>query len=268
MRAGDQEQVQRHQHADHDGQQQHVADVKARHECVGSRELAAPYPDGEVRPDERDRHQYRVGDREAHARQQIVHQRVAGEALHQRQRQHRDADVVVDVARGAERAGEEDPHQVDRDRRHEDERRPVVCLADEQPRAGVEREVDHRAVGVGHVRAAQRRVGAVVGRLSEARLEEGEIDAGHHQDDERVKGDLAEQERPVVGEHVPKSALERGRRPGACRRPPASQRSARARRRPGRRRNPRHGAPCVPSRPGPGSTPAAAAVPSAPRAVR
>ena len=69
--------------------------------------------------------------------------RVAEVALEQRGEEHRQADQVREVARLAERAGEEDAQQVQHDRGDEDVRRPVVGLADQQPGLHVEREMQH-----------------------------------------------------------------------------------------------------------------------------
>ena len=102
------------------------------------------------------------------------------------------------------------------DRRHEDVGCPVVGLADQQPGLDREGDVEHRLVGVAHVKAAQRRVGAVVDLLGGAGVEEErQIDAGGHQHDERVQGDLAEQERPVVGEQVAQRLAQQRRRAAA-----------------------------------------------------
>ena len=209
----DEEQVERQQRRDQDRQQEHVRDVHPRLERRHARERRAPDQLGEVRPDEREGHGHRVPDREAHPRQQVVDQRVAEVALEQRQQQHRDAEVVRQVARLSEGAGEEDPQQVERDRGDEHVGGPVVSLPHQQPRFDLEGQVDRRAVGVRHLHAAQRQVLAVVDGGRSARLEEErQIDPGADQDDERVQGDLAEQERPVVGKDVAQRLpQERGR---------------------------------------------------------
>ena len=95
---------------------------------------AAPEQAREVRADERDRQRDAVADREAHPREQVVDERVAEEALEQREHEHREADQVGQVARLPERAGEEDAQQMQHDRRDEDVRGPVVRLADQQAR--------------------------------------------------------------------------------------------------------------------------------------
>ena len=75
-----------------------------------------------------------VADREPHPGEQVVHQRVAEVALEQREHEHRQADAVGEVARLAERAGEEDAQHVQHDRGDEDVGRPVVRLAHQQAR--------------------------------------------------------------------------------------------------------------------------------------
>ena len=81
-------------------------------------------------------------------------------------------------------------------------------------------------VGLGHRDAPQRDVGAVVDDLPGARDEpEGEEGPGQQADDHRVHGDLAEHERPVVGEDL----LHAGSRPAWPRR--CGRRPSRRRRR-------------------------------------
>ena len=114
-----------------------------------------------------------------------------------------DADDPVELAGLAERPGEEHPGHVHGDGAEEDVGGPVVGLAHQQAGAHVEREADRRGVGLGHVLAPQRRVAAVVHDLVAGGHEvQGQEDAGAQQDDERVEGDLAEHERPVVGEDL------------------------------------------------------------------
>ena len=72
-----------------------------------------------------------------------------------------------------------------------------------QPGAHVEAQVHDRSVGLRHVHAAQRCVRAVVDDVLRARVEEErEVHAGDDEDHEAVEGDLAEHERPVVGEDL------------------------------------------------------------------
>ena len=126
---------------------------------------------------------------------------------------------VRQLARLAVRAGEEDPQQVQHDRDEEDVGGPVVRLADQQARLHVERDVERRAVRLGHLRPLQRRVRAVVDGRRGARLEEErQVDAGRDEDDEAVERDLAEQERPVVGEDVAQRACGRAARRRCARR--------------------------------------------------
>jgi hypothetical protein len=85
----------------------------------------------------------------------------------------------------------------------EDERRPVVHLPHQQAGRYVEAQPHDGVVGDGHLRAVQGRVRALVDDRRLRRLEEQrQEDAGHHQYDEAVQGDLAEEERPAVREDV------------------------------------------------------------------
>ena len=120
-----------------------MEDVHPREELVLAGERPAPDQRGEVRAHERDRHHDRVADREPHPGQQVVDQGVAEVALEQGEAEHRQADVVGEVARLAEGAGEEDPQHVQDDRRDEDVGGPVVRLPHQQAGAHLEREVDH-----------------------------------------------------------------------------------------------------------------------------
>ncbi len=97
------------------------------------REPAAPQRRRERTADQRERHRDRPRDRQPHPREQIVGERVASEALQDRERQQGDADEVVDVTGLTKRAGEHDPQQMEGDRRDEHQRRPMVNLSGEQP---------------------------------------------------------------------------------------------------------------------------------------
>ena len=144
--------VQRQQHDDQRGNQQHVDDVEPR-EDVGTGELAAEQQRRQPRPRERNRQRDRVGDAQPGAGQLIVEQRVAGEAVEDGEDEQRHADHPVDLARPAERAGEEHPAEVDHDRRQEQQRGPVVDLAHHEPGARVEAQVDGRLIGLRHAHA-------------------------------------------------------------------------------------------------------------------
>ena len=80
-------------------------------------------------------------------REQVVGERVAGEAFDQAERDQADADEPVELARLAVGAGEEHPRRVHEHRRQEHQRGPVVDLPDQQPAADVERDVQRRVVG-------------------------------------------------------------------------------------------------------------------------
>ena len=128
--AHDDRQVRADQGRQEGRQQQDVGDEQAGFEARGAGELAAPDQEREVCADEGDRQRDAVADREPHPGEQIVGERVAGEALEDREHEQRQPDHPVDVARLAKGPGEEDAHQVHDDRGDEDERRPVVGLAD------------------------------------------------------------------------------------------------------------------------------------------
>ncbi len=103
---------------------------------------------------------------------------------------------------------------MDPDRRHEQQRRPVVDLAYQQAATHIEADVQCGLVRLTHPDAVQLEVAAVVDDLGHAGLEEqGQEGAGQHQDDERVQCDLAEQERPVIWEGLPQHAAGELRRP-------------------------------------------------------
>jgi hypothetical protein len=192
-----------HHQADQQRRQQHHVEHEQPRDDVAGGELAAEQQEGHPGADQRDRQRDRVEDPQADAAEQVVGQRVAGEALAQGQEQQRDADQPVDLAGPAEGAGEEDAAQVDHDRGHEHQRRPVVHLAHQQPGADLERQPQHRVVGGRDLLAPQRLVGAVVDHLADRRVvEEGHEDAGEDQHHQAEQGDLAEQERPVVGEDL------------------------------------------------------------------
>ena len=150
---------------------------------------------------------------DAGAGEQVVGQRVAGETFQDDDHPQRQTDDPVDLPGLAEGAGEEDPAEVEQDGGHEDERGPVVGLAHDQPEAHVEGDVDDGLVGLAHVLAVQGSVDVPAGRGVDHvgagwHVEEGQVDAGGDQDDERVHGDLAHHERPVVREDLVQDAGE------------------------------------------------------------
>ena len=129
--------------------------------------------------------------------------RVAHEPVEADQEQQREADEPVDAPRPAIGAGEEHAQQVDHEGADEHERRPVVHLAHQQAGAHVEAQVEDGAVGVRHRYADQRLVAALVHHLRLRGVEEeGEVDPRDDEQDEAVERDLAEEERPAVGEDV------------------------------------------------------------------
>ena len=144
-----------------------------------------------------------VGDAQAGAGEQVVGQRVAEDAVEDDQQEQGEAHHPVDHARTPVGAGEEHAEEVQTERAGEHQGGPVVHLPHEQTGPHVEAQVDDRPVGVGHGDAAQRLVAPVVDdRRRRGVEEERHVDAGDDQDDEAVERDLAEEERPVVGEDV------------------------------------------------------------------
>ncbi len=112
-------------------------------------------------------------------------------------------DDPVDAPRAAVGAGEVHAEQVQDERRGEHEGGPVVHLADDEAGPHVEAQAHDRVVGLGHAHPVQRLVASEVdGRGGRGLEEQAHVHAGDHQDDEAVQGDLAKEERPVVGEDV------------------------------------------------------------------
>ena len=223
------------QQPDQDREDQDVRDVHPRPELRAAGEHPVEQPVHEVLAHEREREPDRVADHEAHPRHQVVDERVAEIRLEQRQREHRHAEPVRQLTRLPIRAREEHAEEVEDDRRDEDVRGPVMRLPDQQAGADGEREVHDRGVRLTHPLAVERRVvGAVEDDLPRGvDEEEGQVDPGADEDDERVERDLAEQERPVIRKEVPERLAQVRRRRGALVEPahgaPGQRRSARSR---------------------------------------
>ena len=194
-------------------EQQNVNRVQARDDDV-AREVAAEQRPVHPRPDDRDaQRDRRESGADARARQQVVGQRVAEEALEHGQDQQQRADHPVGLAWPAERAGEEDARHVHHDRRREQQGGPVVNLPDEQAASHLEADVQSCLVGPRHLDSAQRLVHPVVGDLGHRGVvEQGQVHPGEQQDDEAVQRHLAQQERPVGGEHLVELPAQRPRR--------------------------------------------------------
>ena len=157
--------------------------------------------------DDRDGADQAVHEAQAGARQQVVGQGVPGEAGDQGHGQQPDTDQPVHLTRLAEGACEEDAQHVHEGRGDEQQGRPVVDLPDEEAAAHVEGDVQRRGERLGHGDALHELVGAGVLNLAHRRLEpDGQEDTGQQQHDEGVQGDLAEQEGPVVREHLAQGA--------------------------------------------------------------
>jgi hypothetical protein len=183
-------------------QQQHVDDVEPR-EDLGAGELAAEQRPLRPRADHRHRQRDARGDAQARAGQQVVGQRVAGEALERADEDEHQADDPVGLARLAERTGEERAEHVRHHRGDEQQRRPVVDLPHEQAAAHVEGDVQRTRVRRAHLDAAQVGERPVVDDFHHRRVEEeAEVGARQEQHDEAVERDLAEHERPVRREDL------------------------------------------------------------------
>ena len=185
-------------------------DVETRDDRLTG-ELAAEHEERHVGADYRRGLDEAVRGADAGAGEQVVGQRVAGEALEGAEDEQQAADHPVQLARLAERAGEVDPQQVHHHRGDEQHRRPVVHLAHQQAAAHVEGEPQARGVGLGHVDAAQLVVGPVVLDLAHAGGEpQGQEDAGQEEHDEAPQRDLAQHEGPVVREDLAQVLLHGG----------------------------------------------------------
>jgi hypothetical protein len=122
----------------------------------------SPGGEGDPRPDERDGLDDGVHHPEAGARQEVVGQGVAGEALEHDRQQEEQTDDPVEFTGAAEGTGEEDAAQMEGDGGHEDDRGPVVDLPHDQAGPHVEGDVEDRLVGRRHALAVERLVDAVV----------------------------------------------------------------------------------------------------------
>ena len=131
--APDHGQVGGEQADDQGGDDQHVEDEEAGDE-LGVGELPAEEQEGQPRAGHGDGQGDRVGHPHAGARQEVVEQGVAEEAVADGEHQQGDADDPVELPGPAEGAGEEHPAQVHDDGGDEHQRRPVVHLAHHQSR--------------------------------------------------------------------------------------------------------------------------------------
>ena len=131
MGPGDHHEVDGDQDREDRGQDEHVRDEHPGEEVGRPRELPVPDERGERRTDDGDRERDGVPDCQAHPREQVVEEGVAQIALQDGDHEHRQPHVIVEVTGLPEGAGEEDPHQVQHDRRDEDQRGPVMRLPHE-----------------------------------------------------------------------------------------------------------------------------------------
>jgi hypothetical protein len=143
------------------GYQQHVGDVEAAVDQM-ARERPAEHQERGPGADHRDRQDDRVRDPQTRAGQQVIRERVTGEALDDAQRDQGQSDEPVHLSRLAECSGEKDPAHVHDHRREEHQRGPVMDLPDDQSAAHVERDVKCRGVRARHGDALHRHVPAVI----------------------------------------------------------------------------------------------------------
>lgn len=157
-----------------------------------------------------------VDDAEAVAREQVVGKRVSGEALGHREDEEDEADHPVELTRLAEGTGEEHAEHVHADAGDEHEGGPVVDLPDQESTAQIEGDVQRRLERRGHLDTPHRSVGAGVVGLDHGRLEEERQEgSGEEHHDEAPERDLAEHERPVVGEDLASELLDEAGEAGA-----------------------------------------------------
>ena len=126
----DQGEVRGHQAQQQGRDQQDVHHVETGHDR-GAGELAVEDEELNPRAHQRDGTHQTVGEAETGAREQVVRQRVSGEALNHGQHEEPQADQPVDLTRLAEGTREEDAQHVDGGCCHEEDGCPVVDLADQ-----------------------------------------------------------------------------------------------------------------------------------------
>ena len=188
--------VQRQEHPDRDRQIVDVQRVEMRDQLRSGKIVGAVEHGRRPLPHERHGQRDAVGDAQADPGKVVVRQRVAGEAGQRREDEHRHADHPVELARPAERAGEEDARHVHEDRGDEAQRRPMVDLPD---------HVADRMRPVGE--REHRRIRARLARIEREREPDARRDERH----EKVQRELAQIERPVIGidlrEEIPRAGV-------------------------------------------------------------
>ncbi len=212
----DQDQVADHE-PEHDARQQQDVDRVEPGDEVGARELPAEQEHRDVRADDRHGQDRALREADTGAGEQVVRERVAGETGEHAQDEQQEAEQPVDLARLAERAGEEDAHHVHEHAGEEDDRRPVVDLPDEQTAADVEADVQRGGERLRHQLPLERDVTAVVLHLVHRRVEEQrQVHTRQDDDDEAVEADLTQHEGPVVREDLAHVGLGQGVDPEAA----------------------------------------------------
>ncbi len=136
---------------EHDARQQQDVDRVEPRDDVAAGELPpAEQEHRDVRTDDGHRQDRALGEADTRTGEQVVRQRVTGEAGEHAEDEQQEAEQPVDLARLAVRTGEEHPEHVHEHAGQEDDRRPVVDLPDQQTTADVEADVQRRGVRLGH----------------------------------------------------------------------------------------------------------------------
>ena len=79
----------------------------------------------------------------------------------------------------------------------------MVHLADKEPAAHLEGQVQGCLIRPGHLHAIQRKIRTVVDDLGDRRVEEEcEVDTGQQQDKKAIERNLTEHKRPVGGKYL------------------------------------------------------------------
>ncbi len=115
----------------------------------------------------------------------VPRQQVTGEREEEGQQQEDDADHPVELAGLLVRPGKEGAHHVEEHGEHHEMGRPTVDVAHELPEADAGAEVLHVSVG----------------RADRGRVEEHQVHAGEHEDEEQHRDDEPQPERVAQSQH-------------------------------------------------------------------
>ncbi len=168
-----------------------------------ARIVASKQEEAQVGADQWYRLDDRIGDPDTGTGYQVVGEGVAQEPIDDAQQQHGHAHDPVELARLAERTGEEHPSHMHRDRAQEDVGGPMVGLAHQQAGLHVEGKPDRRGIGLGYLLALEREIAAVIDDLvGGGNVVQRQEHTGSEQHHKRIQGDFPQHERPVVGEDL------------------------------------------------------------------